>query len=382
MKHFHQYPALLRPITAASFALALGLATAPATAQDALMDSAAPSPLAPHSLLMDIDRVDKRLVAVGERGHVLISYDEAQSWQQSKVPVRVTLTGSYFADDRHGWAVGHDGVVLQTDDGGESWRKVLDGYQANQIVLDHSRELLDALEQTVAEAPEDQQAELEEPLETLTILFEDAESFVDEGASRPFLDLWFKNRMEGFVVGAFGLILHTQDGGKNWQAWFDHLENPYNFHLNAIRQVGDRLYIAAEAGTLYRSTDWGQSWELLESPYDGSFFGVIGSDDGRVIAYGLRGNAFESRDWGESWEQLETGVDSGLFGATLLDDGTAVLVGDAGVSVYFDAEGQPAGRHQTAERLPLSSVITAGDNGLLTVGPNGVQHSSMTGGSN
>lgn len=381
MKHIQGSPAPLRSLPLASVALILGLTTLPANAQDALLESAVPSTLSPHTLLMDIDRVGQRLVAVGERGHILISSDDAQSWRQAQVPVRVTLTASYFVDDTFGWAVGHDGVVLRTDDGGESWRKVLDGYQANQIGLDHALRLQDALEHSLANAPEDQQAGLEEQLETLTMLSEDAESFAAEGPSRPFLDLWFKNRLEGFAVGAFGLFMHTRDGGESWEAWFDHLDNPYNFHLNAIRQVGDHLYIAAEAGTLYRSSDWGESWQLLESPYDGSFFGVVGSADGRIIAYGLRGHAFQSRDWGDSWLPLDTGVDSGLFGATLLDDGTAVLVGDAGVSVYFAQSGVRTGHHQTAQRLPLSNVIAGGDKGLLTVGLPGIQHASVTGGS-
>ncbi|NIV31558.1 MAG: hypothetical protein GWN58_19350, partial [Anaerolineae bacterium] len=87
--------------------------------------------------------------------------------------------------------------------------------------------------------------------------------------------------------------------GETWTGWVDHIHNPLGYHLNNINQVGDRLFITAEAGTLYRSSDWGQSWVQLDSPYEGSFFGTIGNAQGRVIAYGLRGNAFQSNDWGE-----------------------------------------------------------------------------------
>ncbi|RDE24386.1 hypothetical protein DV711_02005 [Motiliproteus coralliicola] len=382
MKHIKKIPTQGRSgFKAASLSLALLLAHTPVMAQDALNENAVASERASTSLLMDLDRVGSNLIAVGERGHILLSGDQTQSWQQVPVPVRVTLTASYFVDDQYGWAVGHDGVVLRTLDGGRSWQKLLDGNQANQIGLERAKQLMEALERRIADATEQEQGDLELELESLTFLWEDAESFVTEGPSRPFLDLWFKDRNEGFIVGAFGLILHTRDGGNSWEAWFDHLDNPDNFHLNAIRQVGDRLYLAAEAGTLYRSDDWGQSWELLDSPYEGSFFGVVGSDDGRVIAYGLRGNAYQSNDWGDQWAALDTGVDTGLYGATMLDNGTVVLVGDAGMSVFLDADGNRIGNRQTRQRLPLSSVIAGDNKELLTVGLTGVQSAPLVGGS-
>ena len=49
-----------------------------------------------------------------------------------------------------------------------------------------------------------------------------------------------------------------------------------DFHLNRIVGAsGSRLYIAAEAGHLYRSDDAGRTWNELPSPYEGSFFGVL-----------------------------------------------------------------------------------------------------------
>jgi photosystem II stability/assembly factor-like uncharacterized protein len=344
---------------------------------DALQESAIISPIAQHSLIMDIDRVGDQLIAIGERGHILRSDDQAKSWQQVEAPVRVTLTSTFFVDDRHGWAVGHDGVVLRSRDGGNSWVKVLDGYQANQIVLDRAAELLVTLEAQQHDIPAEQQADFEVALENATILFEDAEAFTDEGASRPLLDLWFKNEREGIVIGAYGLILRTTDGGDSWHAWFDHLDNPDGLHLNAIRQVGDTLYLTAEAGNLYRSSDWGQSWELLDSPYYGSFFGLAGNDHGHIIAYGLRGNAYRSNDGGDSWQRIDTGVDASLFGSTQLDDGTTVLVGNAGVILFIDDQGQLVGKQQTSNRLPLSSVMPGNANSLIITGLAGVQNTPI-----
>ena len=79
------------------------------------------APLASKSLMLDIIKInDKQLVAVGERGHILLSND-AITWRQANVPVRTTLTAVYFVDESHGWAVGHDATILFSQDGGENW---------------------------------------------------------------------------------------------------------------------------------------------------------------------------------------------------------------------------------------------------------------------
>ena len=70
------------------------------------------APLAPTSLLLAVARVGDRLVAVGDRGHVLLSADQGRNWTQSLTPTRALLTGVSFPDAQHGWAVGHDGVIL------------------------------------------------------------------------------------------------------------------------------------------------------------------------------------------------------------------------------------------------------------------------------
>jgi photosystem II stability/assembly factor-like uncharacterized protein len=50
--------------------------------------------------------------------------------------------------------------------------------------------------------------------------------------------------------------------------------------------------------------------DLVEgrSPYEGSLFGVIGTaQPNTLLAYGLRGNLFRSTDFGDSWQPIELG---------------------------------------------------------------------------
>ena len=79
-------------------------------------------PLATHSVLLDITRSDNFFVAVGERGHVVLSAD-GENWTQAEhVPTRSTLTTVFSLGNRL-WAGGHDTVILTSGDGGRTWTK-------------------------------------------------------------------------------------------------------------------------------------------------------------------------------------------------------------------------------------------------------------------
>src|SRR4051812_6883490 len=77
--------------------------------------------------MLALAQAGARLVAVGERGIVLLSDDNGKSWRQVATPVQVSLAAVQFVNEQSGWAVGHLGVVLHTADGGQTWRKQFDG---------------------------------------------------------------------------------------------------------------------------------------------------------------------------------------------------------------------------------------------------------------
>ena len=134
------------------------------------------------------------------------------------------LTAVYFVDAKQGWAVGHDGVVLHTDDGGDTWALQLDGRKANEL-------LVAAMSEKVAAEPASEEAKK---------LLAEAERYKEQGPDKPFLDVWFADAQNGYVVGAYNLIFRTTDGGKTWTPWFDRTDNPKFFNLYAIRPVGGR----------------------------------------------------------------------------------------------------------------------------------------------
>jgi photosystem II stability/assembly factor-like uncharacterized protein len=310
------------------------------SANDSANKPAEIEPLASTSLLLDLAVAGDRLVAVGERGHVLLSDDHGATWRQAKsVPTRVMLTAVFFVDAEYGWAVGHDETILNTADGGENWTR------------SHF-------------APEAQQ---------------------------PLLDLWFANRVSGIAVGAFGAYFTTNDGGRHWasakfappapppkhdgEAAPGEGELPPDYHLNRIVGVGNRLYVAAEGGQLYRSDNRGASWRVLPSPYEGSFFGLVPIRGDGLLAFGLRGHLFRSADAGETWTQLSSGTTAMLTDGVAINDLRVVIGGLTGVLLVSGDAGETFRLTQQDDRKgvsallpgPAGAVIVAGEGGVRTI---------------
>ncbi|OZB15467.1 MAG: photosystem I reaction center subunit IV [Marinobacter sp. 34-60-7] len=361
---------------AACLGLTMALAAPSAFAVPDLVETPArDTQLAPQSLLNDVDRAGERLVAVGERGHIIFSDDEGQTWTQAEVPVSVTLNAIDFGTDQHGWAVGHSGAVLHSSDAGETWTLQLTGIQAAELAIASREDQIAALEEEIAEAPEADKADLEWALDDLFFSLENMEADLDIGPVNPFLDVWFEDENHGFVVGAYGMFLRTQDGGETWEDWGPNLDNPQSFHLNAITQVtGGALVIVGEAGQIFVSVDGGDSWEMRESPYDGSLFGAMGTGQvNEILVFGLRGNAFMSTDLGRSWRVVPNEAGATLTNGAVADDGRIILVGNSGATLVSANGAESFRPYVRSDREGIMGVAPISGTRLLLVGEGGVK---------
>lgn len=260
-------------------------------AKDRLQQAAQPGSRATQALLLDIIDTGEALISVGEQGIILHSGDQGLNWQPAQVPVSVLLTAVHFATPALGWAVGHDGIVLHSTDGGQSWQRRLDANQINQL---RRVQLEQALNSRASDSDEAQQ-------EILAYALDDAITAEEDGASSPLLDVLFLDQHTGFILGAYGLLLKTTDGGQSWRSMGHLTDNPDGLHLNsllalptAITPDKPLLLIAGEAGLLLVSDNLGESWQTLDSPYEGSFFAQAWQNG--IWLLGLRGNLFRSAD--------------------------------------------------------------------------------------
>lgn len=296
------------------------------------------SSLASKSLLTDSTQVDGRVIAVGAYGNIVFSTDGV-TWQQGNVPTRRLLTSVEFVNEKEGWAAGHDTLILHTSDGGRNWE----------------------------------------------IQYQDAWTGGD--IPKPILDILFTDSLNGFAVGAFGLVLGTKDGGKTWStidtsALFDVLSDlglEPEPNLYSIKALDDGYLLVGELGTILHFNPAGETveetWRVIESPYEGSFFGVDVFSGEELIVYGLRGHLFHSADQGETWSEIDTGTIANINAIAKLPDGNFIAVGDAGTILLLGLQnGEGA-----VEKIPypgfdhLMSVHPRGNSELLLLGTKGAQ---------
>ncbi|TDN59240.1 YCF48-related protein [Paraburkholderia sp. BL10I2N1] len=336
-------PALTLALVAAA-CLATGEASA--AFHDPIDTPAAMAPNAAHEPMMSIAQAGKRLVAVGPRGVILLSDDDAAHWRQVPSPVSSDLVSIMFATPQHGWAVGHDGQVLQSADGGATWHKQLDGMQAAKLMQSF-------YSQQTGASPDLKAAQ------------DEAARFLADMGGRPFLDVWFDNDRSGWVIGSFNIIFHTQDGGKSWEPWFDRVDNPNALNLHTIRRIGSTLYIAGEQGLLLRLDEGAQRFVALKTPSKSSFFGLVSSGS-TLIAYGLLGNAVRTDDNGETWQKITLPTGASILAGGQLADGRLLLATQAGELLVSSDRGTTFTRLGAPVPGAVFSLTTRGSEVIVT----------------
>lgn len=314
------------------------------------------------SYLLSVVRAGDRLVAVGESGRVILSDDGAKTWHQANVPVNVLLTQVRFATPKEGWAIGHLGVVLHTTDGGSSWNVQLDGVKAASLFLDQAQ-------REVGEKG-DQDPDASKALSQ-------ADFLVQDGPDKPFLTMRVDDAKRITIFGAFGLALHSLDGGKTWLPLQAKDFNPGSLHYYGNASREGQAWVVGEQGMLLRSLDNG-SYQSVEQPYAGTLFGVVMNDDA-AVAFGLRGNAVRSLDRGQSWQQFDTGTSASIQSGLVLNDGRILLFAENGQIVMGD---KLSNKFQAIDQqlAPAAEAIEIGTNQLLLVGPSGVQTLNLSAG--
>lgn len=278
-----------------------------------------------RSLLLDAALTSDALVAIGERGTILRSTDQASTWSPVASPTRATLTAVAFAPNSpSGWAVGHDATILVTTDGGRTWIRQYQGPN-----LENS-----------------------------------------------FLDVLAVDNHHVIAVGAYGLYLATFDAGKTWTP--RKLADD-DYHFNRIsRGPTGTLYLAGEHGTLLRSSDAGATWTALRTPYTGSFYGVLPLDERTLLAHGLSGQIFRSTDDGETWTHISAARPALLAAAVRTKANHILLAGqsrtllfsrDAGLT-FTPAPDPPAYAIAELLELPSGQLLSVGETGpVILHGP-------------
>ncbi len=265
-----------------------------------------------------------RVVAVGERGSILLSDDQGVSWQPASVATQrnATLTAVVALDAKRLLTVGHDGWILRSEDAGSSWQEIR----------------------------------------------------YDSDLGEPLLGIWTDGGDSVMAFGSFGKFYQSLDGGQTWAPRQLDIDSA---HLNSMAGGNDgRRMLVGEQGLVLRTTDSGQHWQPLPAFYSGSLFGIVHLSANNWVTYGMRGHVFVSHDFGDSWTQIKLGNQLPLYGHVLLPDHSGLVIVGAGSSVVrLDAQGALVGVGRLAGLGTLTSATMVGSR-LLVGGERGVLQGS------
>jgi photosystem II stability/assembly factor-like uncharacterized protein len=310
------------------------------------------NPLTGRDPLRDVHFVDAQTGwAVGEDGIIFTTSDGGMSWQSQNSGIpndlknRNDLQEVYFSNSQTGWVVGTSSLsgllapILKTSDGGLTWN-----YQSSQVAQG-LWSLYFGDDQTGWAVGYDS-----DPLGRKGVIIKTTDggttwSLQTSSITANFVDFFsvhFINDQIGWVVGhqgggsPSGLILKTTDGGTTW----DSQTSGTTERLQSVHFFDEQTgWVVGAFGTILKTTDSGSTWTMLTSgttqPLQSVYF--IDAQNGLAVgagSFGRLGLILKTTDGGNTWSPINSGSSNTNISLYALHFADAVIgwaVGDRGL---------------------------------------------------
>jgi len=185
-------------------------------------------------------------IAVGDQGLVMLTNNGGQSWQTIDIPVRDfgdQLFNVITAGDKEAWIVGRMGTVFHSVDAGANWKMI------------HEEE---DLAWNAIERASDGKLWVAGEFGRIKFLDENGEwQEVDTGIEESLMDITFADAMNGVAVGLAGTLLTTNDGGATWNTTLLDTDS----HILSVLWNGSQFHAVGNGGLLFSSDASGQHWK-------------------------------------------------------------------------------------------------------------------------
>jgi len=219
-------------------------------------DDNRPDPETIIDALMSIYAYDTSNVwTVGENGLILHTENSGQSWAIQLINTKKQLNSVYFVSGTIGWVVGDGGVIGRSTSGGDRWNVLQSGYTENlNEVYAYSQLIAWIVGDTGLLLKTNNGVNWIAMTTDVTVNLN---------------SVYFHDNLLGWAVGDTGTILRSTDGGSTWLVMnsrtTQNLNNVHFYDLNFGFAVGDN-------GTILRSSDGGLCWvNQSGNVYDGSY---------------------------------------------------------------------------------------------------------------
>ena len=133
----------------------------------------------------------------------------------------------------------------------------------------------------------------------------------------------------GFIVGDSGTILRTTNSGNNWQ-----LLNSNTF--NNLRDVwfvnNDTGYACGAMGTILKTTNRGLIWSSIGGFTFQNFYTLSFPENSQVgYVFGANGEAYKTTNGGINWEQMPLGTTNTIYACHFVNNNVGFAVGQNGI---------------------------------------------------
>lgn len=273
-----------------------------------------------HQALFAVDFDGANGVAVGSDGEVQSTTDGGKTWKKSKLPTNLALLGVH-TDATRTLAVGQTGTIFLKVAGGE-WEKVTSGTEKRLFSVDSNAE---GLAVAVGEFGVIQLSE--DGGKTWHSLTVDWMQIGTEGGAEPHLyGVEIGSDGAVSVVGEFGLVLRSPDRGRSWSVQSKATASLFSIQI----QDDGKGFAVGQDGYAIKTTDHGKTWVCIDLGSKAILNGVNASADGRVVVTAMR-EMIVSKDGGETWSAVENPeVTTAWYVGVSSSDTDVVAVGQAG----------------------------------------------------
>lgn len=297
--------------------------------------------------------------AVGLNGTILKTTNGGGDWTSHSLSSENNLFHVTFIDAKTGWVDGYDtnysAISYKTTDGGKTWISKLVG--KNRIYFINKNigwAIGNGIYKTINGG------------ESWFL-----QSIADSIADYVLSDIFFTDENNGVAVGGgsgyryfdWGYILRTTNGGDTWTPQL----NRYEFHsLNSVFfidakngwAVGGVNWGIFESSAFLRTTDGGETWIEQPSEISHPLSGVYFTDANNGLVVGTSGTILRTTNGGKNWVLQTSGTSVSLSAVSFADANNVIVVGSNGKILRSTNGGATSVPYNLKDKLPSHFLLS------------------------
>ncbi len=276
----------------------------------------------------------ERGFVAGDDGYLAFTVNGGRTWVKQSVDTKDSINEIYFRSKDNGYLVAGKKMFL-TDDGGGSWHEIKiynPGDFKNAVPEFLSIRFADKKRGLIVGSLLDKDEEVVDSLVMRTDDGGETWSRILVPSKRELFHLDFVSSSRGWIVGDKGIILVTYDGGLNWQI---QKSGTTNALYNVDFRDSDEGYAVGGKGAILRTENGGNNWETVATNFPETFLRVDFADDKTGWIVGYKGTILRSEDRGKTWVQQELNAKANLYGLFITKK-FGWAVGADGLIVEYD----------------------------------------------